>query len=385
MIVLHTLLMTMMVSCSVVFGMEKESRQSLIARLADKPQGDWIQEYQKQGLSIEQTLEDYFKENPSWHQLFQHKQHTELMDIIKTSSSMFEVMVPKIRDLAQKNKNWKKIVNNADHTNYLLHMINRNLDNYALFKNGFDRSVRNEGLYIYLELGAALLGTPGAIQCGKGYIEQNSARERLKDFLFKVVQYGGSRPHSCDMMLSWPDEDRDVVKAGLEMGLDPNMLSNAVGWHLGGMPLLIAAAEANKAKVVELLLDRGVDIEIRYTFTTEYDDGRSWLEKVPNYTQSYTALYAASCSGCQDVVDLLIQRGAHVNATDALGRTPLIVAARYGHLEVVKKLLAAGAVAWLIDAYDKCALDHAQERLSKASGQDKEKYEKIVQLLKDAK
>lgn len=383
MIVRRIALLTVMIS-GAIFGMEKESRQSLIARLADKPQGVWIQEYQKQGLPIEQVLDDYFKENPSWHQLMQRKEHNELMDIIKTSHSMFECMAPKIRDLAQKNKNWKKIVDNADHTNYLLHMINRNLDNYACYKNGFDLSVRNNGLYIYLELGAALLGTPGAIKCGQGYIEQDSTKKRLKDFLFDIVGYGGRNPHSCDNCLSWPDEDRDVVKAGLEMGLDSNMLSDAEGFHLAGMPLLITAAGANKMKVVELLLDKGADKEIRSMYETEFVDDFGW-EQGPKYTQSYTALYAASRSGSQDVVDVLIQRGAHVNATDALGRTSLIVAARYGHVEIVEKLLAAEAVVWLLDAYDKCALDYAQERLSKGSGQDKEKYEKIVQLLKDAK
>ncbi len=385
---LYALLMAMMVSSGVVFGMEKEkeSRQVLIARLGDQPNGIWAGEYQKQGWTIEQALEDHRTENPSFYELSVRTDY-ELTSIIENASSMFESIAPKMRELACKDKYWKKLLDKAYNTEPLLYKINRSLTNYAKYKNGFDMSVRNEGLYIYLEIAAALLGTPGAIEFGRGYIQQDSAKTRLKNFVFGVVEYGDSRPHSCEMMLSWPDEDLDVVRAALDMGLEPDMVSNAHGWTSEGVPLLIVAAKANKVKVVELLLDRGADKETKYAFETEYTHDS--YGKVPKYVRSYTALHAAVERKCQAVIDLLIERKADINAVDNFGRTPLIVAAKDGYMETVEKLLAAGADKSIKDAFDKYAIDYAAEGLQneKLSVEKRAAYEKItyMSLLKDVK
>src|SRR5205823_719137 len=54
-------------------------------------------------------------------------------------------------------------------------------------------------------------------------------------------------------------------------------------------------------------------------------------------------LIAAAGGNCGDVVDLLIARGADLNAKNTDGWTPLIKAAAAGHTDVVQKLLAKGA------------------------------------------
>lgn len=43
------------------------------------------------------------------------------------------------------------------------------------------------------------------------------------------------------------------------------------------------------------------------------------------------------------MVDLLLKRGANVNKADSQGNRPLYEAARRGHNDVVKQLLAANA------------------------------------------
>lgn len=246
MIVFQALSIAVALSGGVLFGMKTS--------LIDKPISEWIEVYQSEGKSIGDAIDGYQKEHLPFHELFQLKEHKELKVIIERRHSMFESMAPEIRKLAQNNKNWKKILDNKDHTETLLYTINANLSNHGRDKTGFDLNVRNYGRYIYLELAAALLGTPGAIKFGKGFIQQDEARERLKDFLFMIVESGDSRPGCCEMMLSWPDEDVDVVRAGLDMGLDPYMRSNARGWSSGGEPLLTIAVEAKKDKVVALLL-----------------------------------------------------------------------------------------------------------------------------------
>ena len=62
-----------------------------------------------------------------------------------------------------------------------------------------------------------------------------------------------------------------------------------------------------------------------------------------NNTQT-DALFRATREGNTDMVkSLLSSPGANVNATDPRGSTPLLEAARYGHEDVCRALIAAGA------------------------------------------
>ena len=59
---------------------------------------------------------------------------------------------------------------------------------------------------------------------------------------------------------------------------------------------------------------------------------------------SWTPLHSAVAGGHKDVVELLIAKGADVNAkNDKYGGTPLLHAAGEGHKEIVELLIAAGA------------------------------------------
>jgi ankyrin repeat protein len=63
--------------------------------------------------------------------------------------------------------------------------------------------------------------------------------------------------------------------------------------------------------------------------------------------------------GHLDIVNLLLDRGAHIEATDDLGRRPLLSAARYGRTAVVRQLLDRGADLNGGDWSDQTALSEA--------------------------
>src|SRR6266540_251785 len=119
-----------------------------------------------------------------------------------------------------------------------------------------------------------------------------------------------------------------VVGRLLDHGADPNMPVEG-----DGNPLIAAAREGATA-VAALLLDRGALVDLM----------------VP---RDENALIQASGSGHLDIVKLLMARGADVNArvqvqssrerTQEEWRTPLSMARRGGHAQVVAFLLSAGA------------------------------------------
>jgi ankyrin repeat protein len=119
-----------------------------------------------------------------------------------------------------------------------------------------------------------------------------------------------------------------AVRLLLERGADPNMPVPG-----DGNPLIMAAREGH-ADVVTLLLDRGADID----------------RMVPS---DENALIQASGNGRLEIVKLLVGRGADVNARvwverisgrpSSEWRSPLIMARKGGHDQVVAFLISAGA------------------------------------------
>lgn len=91
--------------------------------------------------------------------------------------------------------------------------------------------------------------------------------------------------------------------------------------------LLKSCGEGNLQRVKELL-DQGADINFK-EFTPK-------LYKI-------APIARASCAGHNDVVELLLERGANIDETDNAGDTPLMIAAKYGRLSTALLLMNRGA------------------------------------------
>jgi hypothetical protein len=98
-----------------------------------------------------------------------------------------------------------------------------------------------------------------------------------------------------------------------------------------GHTALYNACQCDRPIAIEMLLQHGADPNRRFTYHSPVD-GRVEADRV--------ALHYASSP---EAVAALIGAGADVNATDAVGTTPLMCAAFHGHTGAVRALLAAGA------------------------------------------
>ena len=106
----------------------------------------------------------------------------------------------------------------------------------------------------------------------------------------------------------------------------------------GGGPLEIKFFDAvirNKTQLVlsileRSILERGVDI-----INTKHDDDDEvdWME------EGYTALHYACHHRIENMVDLLLDKGADVEITESTGKKPLHIACQKGYIDIIEALL----------------------------------------------
>lgn len=89
-------------------------------------------------------------------------------------------------------------------------------------------------------------------------------------------------------------------------------------------PAKLKEADQTRAEMVQLLFEHGASIN-----AVDHD--------------GWTALMWASWSGMPTAVERLLEQGASPATADAKGNTALIIAAQRGHAAIVKSLLAKGA------------------------------------------
>lgn len=116
---------------------------------------------------------------------------------------------------------------------------------------------------------------------------------------------------------------------------------------------LIAAAGNGHLPFVEAMLTAGADLSRKCV--------SAWSRPCD---RGCTALHIAASEGHDEIVAALLRGGACGNEEDESRRTPLCMAARGGHLPVVKILLKAGGEpdARSVGGESKSALDHAASR-----------------------
>lgn len=163
-------------------------------------------------------------------------------------------------------------------------------------------------------------------------------------------------------------DDAGTVKSLLARGLDPNLIDEA----RGDTGLMIALRE-NAGKVIALLLNaKNIDLNIlakngdNALMIAAYKGNKAAVEALlakgaeVNKT-GWTPLHYAAAIGNNEIVSLLLEKSAYIDAESPNKTTPIMMAARGGHILTVKLLLDEGADATLKNDLGMTAIDFARK------------------------
>ncbi len=140
-----------------------------------------------------------------------------------------------------------------------------------------------------------------------------------------------------------------------------------------GMTPLHVAANSGRRAATALLLDQDVDVDVRtrefvppkgtprYSLTTSTIFGWAGWHIGGKVEKGQTPLHRAAFWGFSEVVELLLDRGADVNAVDARLQTPLHLAVARGGKHSAKILYARGADLALRDDQGRTPTERAGE------------------------
>ncbi len=142
----------------------------------------------------------------------------------------------------------------------------------------------------------------------------------------------------------------DVVKKMLAEGYNPNVKMP------NGDPALVFAIRADNSEVLPLLMNaKGIDIDqsnaygesalMVAAYKKNVELVKQLLAKgaIVDRPSGWTPLHYAAEAGSSELVDLFIKKGANVNVRTKSGVTPLFMAARVANRPCVERLLKAGA------------------------------------------
>jgi len=189
-------------------------------------------------------------------------------------------------------------------------------------------------------------------------------------FTMSVAAFNTVSGHFAPMRLHFAINSGQLanVQRLIESGVDLNFAAPS-----NGQTPLVLSVLSQRVDMAAALVKAGADVRVpektswrRRPMQLAAAAGHcalvsAMLHQSPDEVRSldvmlFTPLHSAAVGGHVDVVKLLVDAGAEVDAADDRGRTPLIRAAEYGHAAVVELLVGRGAQLDWVDAFGWTAL-----------------------------
>lgn len=139
-----------------------------------------------------------------------------------------------------------------------------------------------------------------------------------------IENAGESGDLNANLINAILNHQEEAAIKSIDGGAKPDLRSKA------NIPVLILASARQQEAIVNKLLDKGADVNIRANYA------KGGIEQV-------TALHVAAAKGHTSILGILLARGAKVDAQEKTGLTPLMSSSEQGHVVPSILLLDKGA------------------------------------------
>jgi ankyrin repeat protein len=195
-------------------------------------------------------------------------------------------------------------------------------------------------------------------------------RSHLKKLLYLIAIIGFGLSHAGsyeDFFSAVKRDDARTVANLLSRGFDANTLDPK------GLHGLFVAIQEPSPKVAEVLIRwPKTNVEFRTvkdespmmlaSLKGQLELARKLIERGADVNKTgWTPLHYAATNGHLEIMNLLLENYAYIDAESPNGTTPLMMAAQYGTAEAVKLLLEAGADSTLKNQLGLTAIDFASK------------------------
>ncbi|MDB5775051.1 MAG: hypothetical protein JWP38_1184 [Herbaspirillum sp.] len=206
------------------------------------------------------------------------------------------------------------------------------------------------------------------------FMPDRFSRRRCAAFLLSLLFVVAASPGAAsagsldDFFVAAKNDHADKIASLLQRGLSPNLVEG----ERGDTGLILALREDSMNVFKVLLNAPSVDLEARSNngdnalmiaaYKGNVGAVKALLEKGAEVNRpGWTALHYASTIGNNDIVALLLDASAYIDAESPNGTTPIMMAAGGGHILTVKLLLDEGADATLKNREGMTAIDFARK------------------------